>query len=165
MGKSSSADKAAGQAAKAQSALAQQLINQSNPTRQALFTDSNAFLAGNRDVTSLPEFAAIKSATESQFGRARDSVIGSTPEGGSLTAALANLEGTRANSLVQGTGALAGDEVNRAVQLATFGAAQGNSGLASAAATQAARANAEAQQNAAKSTGVGQAAGAALGAK
>ena len=161
MGKEDSASQAAGQAAQAQTRLAKQLISQSNPTRQALFNDANQFLTGNRDVTALPEFGAFKNSAESQFGRARDSIIANTPEGGGLTAALAGLEGQRAGGQAAFTGDLAGNEVNRALQLGTFGAAQGSQGLSSAGFLQGQRAQSEAASNAGKSQGAGQAVGSA----
>ena len=163
MGKPDEANQAAGRAADAQSALARELVGESRPTRQALFSDANAFLQGDRDVTGLPEFGAFKNAAEGQFSNARDNIIANTPEGGGLTAALAGLEGQRASNQTQFTGALASDEVNRALQLGTFGAATGSQTGSSAAFAQAQRANAEAQQNAGKSAGLGGAAGSGAG--
>ncbi len=164
-GKSTSADDAANQAIQAQTQLAQKLIGQTDPLREGLIGDASQFLSGNRDVTGLPEFAAFKSSAESQFSRARDNIIANTPEGGGLTAALAGLEGQRAGNQAGFTGALASDEVNRALQLATFGAAQGSQGLGSAGFLQGQRAASEAQQNAAKSQGAGEAVGGLLGGK
>ena len=146
MGKSNSANKAAGQAAQAQAALAQQLVNQTAPVRTGLLTQAQGFLTGNRDVTSLPEYQAVRATLDPQFNRARDSIIGATPEGGALTSALSNLETDRARALTQASGQLSSDEINRALQLGTFGAAQGSQGLASAGAIQAQRAQAEAAQ-------------------
>jgi len=162
--KSDDANQAAGQAAFAQSALARELVGESRPTRQALFSDANAFLQGDRDVTGLPEFGAFKDAAEGQFNVARDNIIANTPEGGGLTAALAGLEGQRASNQTQFTGALASDEVNRALQLGTFGTATGSQAGSSAAFAQAQRASAEAQANAGKAGGTGTAAGAAAAA-
>lgn len=163
MGKENDANQAAGQAAQAQTRLAQQLVGETSPLRRSLINDANQFMVGGRDVTSLPEFGAAKSVMEPQFANARESIIASTPEGGGLTSALAELEGSRARSLTEITGALAGSEVDRATQLATFGTAQGSSGLGSAAAIQAQRAAAEAQSNAGKSGGLGSALGGGLG--
>jgi len=164
--KDDSADQAAGQAAQAQTRLAEQLVGETAPLRTNLISDARGFLEGSRDVTSLPEFAAFKGSAEDQFSRARDSIIANTPEGGGLTAALTQLEGQRAGNQAGFTGALASDEITRALQLATFGAAQGSQGLSSAGFLQGQRAQAEAQGNAGKSQGLGQAAGtAAAGAK
>ena len=165
MGKPDEANQAAGQAAQAQTELAQRLVGQTDPLRRELIGDANEFLRGDRDVSGLPEFAAFKESAEGQYGRARDRIIATTPEGGALTAALAGLEGDRASNQTQFTGALAGDEVNRALQLGTFGAATGSRGLSSAGFIQAQRAAAESAQNAGKSQGLGQAVGGFLGGK
>ncbi len=165
MPKDDSANQAAGQAAQAQTELAQQLVSQTDPLRRDLIGQAGEFLSGGRDVTGLPEFAALKGANEAQFSRARDNIIANTPEGGGLTAALAGLEGGRASNQVGFTGALASDEVNRALGLATFGAATGSRGLSSAGFVQAQRASAESAQNAGKSQGIGSAVGALLGGK
>ncbi len=168
MGKEDEANRAAGQAATAQTRLAQQLIGETAPLRGGLIDDATGFLSGNRDVTSLPEFAAFKESAEGGFNRAKENIIANTPEGGGLTAALTQLEGNRAGTQAGFTGALASDEITRALQLATFGTAQGSKGLSSAGFLQANRAASEAQQNAAKSEGAGEFAGqavAALGGK
>ncbi len=165
MGKERSGDRAAGQAAQAQTALAQKLIGQSDPTRRLLFDQANAFLGGDFDVTGLPQFGAGKDIIESQFGRAREAVIAGTPTGGALTSALTNVEGARASSLTGLVGSLAEAEQNRALQLGTFGAAAGTQGLASAGAIQGSRAQSQAAQNAAKTEAAGTAAGAFLGTK
>ncbi len=161
MGKSTSAGDAAGQAAQAQTRLAESLVRETTPLRRGLIKDSDLFIQGQRDVTGLPEFAAFKGSAESGFNRAKENIIANTPEGGGLTAALAGLEGQRASSQAGFTGALASDEVNRALQLATFGAAQGSQGLGSAGFLQGQRASAEGQANAGKAQGTGQAAAAA----
>jgi len=165
MGKDDSANQAAGQAAQAQTDLAKQLIGETSPLRQNLISDAHGFLSGDRDVTGLPEFAAAKGANEAQFGRARENIIGNTPTGGALTSALAELEGDRAANQVAFTGDIAGNEITRALQLATFGTATGSQGLSSAGFTQSQRAMAEGQQNAGKSQGLGQAVGGFLGGK
>lgn len=163
MGKEDEANRAAGQAATAQTQLAQQLVSETTPLRQNLISDAAGFVSGGRDVTSLPEFAAFKGSAETGFNRARENIIANTPEGGGLTAALAGLEADRAGNQAGFTGALASDEVNRALQLATFGAATGSQGLSSAGFIQAQRAGAEGQANAGKAGGLGTAAGFGIG--
>ena len=165
MGKSSSANDAAGRAAEAQTRLARQLVNESSPLRRMLIQDAQQFTSGGRDVTGLPEFGAFKTTLEDQVQRARDQIIAGTPEGGALSSALADVELGRAQSLADAAGQLSAIETDRGIQLATFGAAQGSQGLGSAAATQAQRASAEAVQNAGKAQGLGQLAGAGLGFK
>ena len=165
MGKQRSGDRATDRAAQQQSALAQKLISQSDPTRELLFDQTNAFLGGDFDVTGLPQFAAGKDIIESQFGRARESVIAGTPTGGALTSALTNVEGGRASALTGLVGNLAETEQNRALQLGTFGAAIGTQGLSSAGNIQGIRAQTQAAQNAAKTEVVSSAAGGYLGGK
>ncbi len=163
MGKDDTANQAAGQAAQAQTRLAEQLIGETGPLRKNLIGDALGFLSGDRDVTSLPAFAAFKGSAEGGFNRAKENIIANTPEGGGLTAALAGLEGQRAGNQAGFTGALAGDEINRALQLATFGAATGSQGLGTAGFIQAQRAQGESAANAGKAGGLGTAAGALLG--
>ena len=163
MGKDSGASNAADQAAIAQTRLAQQLVGEVTPLRQDLIGQAGEFVGGDRDVTGLPEFRSAKSASEAQFNRARDNIIGSTPTGGGLTAALAGLEGDRASNQVAFTGDIAGNEINRALQLATFGTATGAQTGGQAGFLQGQRAQSEAMQNAGKSQGVGSLAGAGLG--
>jgi hypothetical protein len=160
LGKDTDRNTAADQAVQAQTDLANRLVLQSDPLRQQLFNQSQNFLGGDFDVTGTPQFAAGKDIQEQQFGRARDSIIGATPEGGALTSALTDLEAARASGLTQFTGGLAEAEQNRALQLGTFGAAQGAAGLQGAASTQAQLAAAEASANAGKAGGLGAAAGA-----
>ena len=155
MGKETEANDAAGQAAQAQTRLAQQLVGETTPLRQNLISDAGGFVSGDRDVTALPEFGAFKGSAESGFNRAKENIIASTPEGGPLIAALTELEGNRAGNQAGFTGALASDEIQRALQLATFGAAQGSQGLGSAGFIQANRAAAESQSNAGKAGGLG----------
>jgi hypothetical protein len=157
--KSSGNSKAADRATDAQMRLSEKLVRQSDPLRQQLFANSADFLRGDFDVSSLPQYGAGKEAIEQQFGRAQDQLIAGTPEGGGLTDALGNLGGVRAGSLVNLQGALGEAETNRALQLGTFGAAQGSSGFSSAGNIQAQLAQAEAQQNAGKASGLGSAGG------
>ena len=159
MGKETSSSDAAGRAATAQQRLGESLVKEVGPLRRGMIDDASQFVLGNRDVTGLPEFRASKSASEAQFGRAKDNIISSTPTGGGLTAALAGLEANRASNQVAFTGDIAGNEVDRALQLATFGTSQGARSGGTAGFLQGQRANAEASQNAAKSQGAGSAAG------
>jgi len=160
MGKETKRDEGASRALNAQVELGERLVDQSDPLRQQLLNQSGDFLGGNFDVTGTPQFAAGKDIQEQQFGRARDNIIAGTPEGGGLTSALTNLEGARASGLTGLTGGLAEAEQNRALQLGTFGAAQGSQALGSAGSIQAQLAAAEGAQNAGKASGLGSAGGA-----
>ena len=85
--------------------------------------------------------------------------MASMAEGGTCIAALQELEGSWAGNQARFNGALPSDEINRATRLANFGAVTGQQGLTSAGFLQSQRAGAEAQANAAKSSGTGSAAG------
>ena len=126
---------------------------------QGYIADPNAKF----DLSASPEFAAMKDVTESQFGRAQDSLIANTPEGGPLAATLAQLEGQRASDLVRNTGALSAAEMERAFQLVNAGTgnaiqAGGNAGLIQAQLAQA-RAAESAGKSGALGTGLGSYAG------
>ena len=149
-------------AADAQARIAQQLFDESSPIRRELGADSLAFLQGDRDVTQGAGFAGLKDIIESQFGRARESVIGSTPTGGGLTSALTDLEGNRASSLVRGTAALNESELNRALTLGTGLVPSAIGGLGSAGFVQGQSALAAQQAGSQKAGSTGRAAGAVL---
>ena len=153
----------------AQTRIANQLFEESTPIRQELNQQALGFLSGDRDVTGTAGFAGLKEIIESQFGRARESVIGSTPTGGGLTSALTNLEGARASSLVQGVSALTENELSRALTLGTGLVPTAVGGLGQAGASQAFAAAQAQQAGAGKkgSTGsaAGQVASAAIGKK
>lgn len=117
------------------------------------------------DLSASPVFAAMKDVTESQFGRAKDNVIGAAPEGGPLLAALTDLEGNRASDLVRNTGMLGEAEMQRAFDLVSAGTggaiqAGGNAGM-----IQAQLAQAQATQSAGKAGALGTGAGAYAGLK
>lgn len=151
-------------AADTQARLAEQLFSQTDPTRVGLINRSQDFLESG-DVTASPQFAFLKDITESQFGRAQDSVIAGTPTGGALTSALGDLERDRASSLIQGTAALNESELARAMTLATGTTGQSLGALGSAGSIQAQEAAARASQSAGKAGALGQGAGAYAGLK
>ena len=117
------------------------------------------------DVSRFPQYAALKNATEAQYGRARDATIGTTPSGGALSSALANLEGQRANTLVQGTGDIANQEMARAFALATGTTPVALSGLGSAAGSLSNLGAAQAQQQASALQGIGAGVGSQIAGK
>ena len=182
----SGASKQAERLAKIQGDIGQGLFRQTEPVRGALIEKALTGLEGIddlqgpvdlQDVTANPAFGALKSATEQQFDRARESAIGNTPRGGTLASALAGIETDRARANTQVVGSLAGAEaarrergVDRALQQGNIlGAGQtgqaisalssGASGSNQAANTQAQLANAQANRDAGKAQGAGQAAG------
>ena len=121
------------------------LIGQTAPLRTGLIDRGVNFLDGGLDVTASPQFAAMQNAANQQFSRARDNILSTTAPGGALTDALAQAELGRADTLTQGAGAIAGDEINRALQLASGGFAQGANTAGQIQATQAAARAAERQ--------------------
>lgn len=146
--------------------ISKALYAETDPLRRAMLERSGAFVGGNLDVTQSPQYAALKRGAESQYDRARQNIISTTPTGGALTRALAQNEYAKAGALTQGAGNIASQEQQIAYGLATgtplstsFG------GLGSAAALQGQQAQAQAQQNAAAKGALGTGAGALLGSK
>ncbi len=148
-----------------QARIARELFEQSDPTRTALFERSEDFLDDPSAIFDTPGFAAVKDTTESQFSRARDSIIANTPEGGALTSALADLERNRASDLVQGTARLNENELSRSLALSTGTTGQSLTSLGSAGAIEAQREASDAAGKGAKAGGIGQGAGAYFGSK
>jgi hypothetical protein len=148
-----------------QARIARELFSQSDPTRTALFERSEDFLSDPGAVYDLPGFAAVKDTTESQYARARENIIASTPEGGALTSALADLERNRASDLVQGTARLGENELSRSLALSTGTTGAALTSLGSAGAIEAQRDASDAAGKAAKAGGLGQGAGAYFGSK
>lgn len=116
-------------------------------------------------VTSSPQFLAYKDSADRNFMRAKDNAISRLPAGGALAESLVDLEGDRAATLTQGAGAIYGDELARAMALATGITGQSLNSLGQAAAAQAAMAQAEADQKAGKAGGLGSGLGAFFGMK
>ncbi len=162
MGKSSSADRSAGRVAQAQLGMAQEVFNEGRPLRAGL-TDQLSQVIQTGEADNTAQFRAGKSTLEDQVQRAREQIIAGTPEGGGLTSALTDLEMGRARGLAEMEGQIVDREIDRALQLGTFGAATGVQGVGTAGMVQAQRAASEAQQNAAKGRGMGQVAGAFIG--
>jgi len=148
-----------------QQRIAEELFSQTDPLRRGVIDRSESFVSNPNDVFNLPGYAAVKDTTESQYGRARDSVIANTPEGGALTSALGDLERNRASDLVQGTARLNDSELSRAMTLATGSTGQSLAALGSAGAIQAQREASDDAGKAAKTGAVGQGAGAYFGSK
>ena len=115
--------------------------------------------------TESPSFLAFKESADQQFNQAKDNVIARTAPGGALTDALVDLESNRAGALSQGAGQAFDQDTARAMTLATGTTGQALGSLGQAGSTQAAMAQANAQQNAGKFGALGEAGGAAIGKK
>lgn len=68
------------------------------PFRNILFPQMEDILSGEKDITSLPYYAARRYPLEEQFARAEES-IRSGPRGGALASTLAELETARAREV------------------------------------------------------------------
>src|SRR3990167_4971453 len=152
-----------GSAGSIQEQLAAALAEQTDPLRRMLLGRSERVVGG--DLGASPVFSAMKNQAEGQYNVAKSNIIGSTPAGGALTAALAGLEGDRADTLTQGAGAVYDTEIARALGLATGQTGQAMTGLSSAASLQAAQAQAEADREGAMLGALGTGVGAWLGSK
>ena len=88
--------------------------------------------SGGSGLSQSPMYRALKGASESQFNRARENILATTPRGGGLLDALSNLEGQKASTMTQGVGGLAENEMARAFALATGTTPTALGGLGSA---------------------------------
>jgi hypothetical protein len=164
MGKSNSQTKQSRRLNQEQAEMGRQLLAEVAPLRSELIGQAGDFLGSDVGITdelfSLPQFQALKASGDAQFQRVRDNIISNTPEGGGLTSALTNADTARALAEAKGAGAIADDTVNRALQLASGGTAQGSNIFGNATNVQMELARAQSEQNAAKASGAGQFAGA-----
>lgn len=142
-------------ASKTQARLAEQLFQQTQPIRTALFDRSNDFLSGDMDVMGTPTGMAYKSAADRSFNRAKDNIIGRVAPGGGLVSALAGLEGDRAASMTAGAGQIYDSELSRALALGTGVTGTSLSSLGQAGANQAAVAQARGTAKAGMAEGAG----------
>lgn len=143
-------------AADAQSRIAEALWNETSPLRKLFLDRGNAFLTGGLDVTQSPMFGNLKNAVETQFGRAKQNVLETSPVGGGLTSALAALEAQKASTMTSGISGIAEGELSRAFGMASGAPGQALAGLGSAASIQGALASANAARAASAKQGMGQ---------
>lgn len=148
-----------------QAQLAQELFNQTDPLRQALIGQSESFLGGGRDVTATPMYQNLQRTTGINFNQAKDNTIARFAPGGALIDAMTQLEADRAGTLSQGASNIYGSELDRAMMLGTGTAGTALGALGQAGNTQAMRAQANADRDAGKMSGIGQGVGAIIGAK
>jgi hypothetical protein len=165
---SSQSSKRADKTANKEVGIGQQLVTQTDPLRQALIDRSQTFLSpggGVSDVMSSAPYLAYKDAANTNFARAKDNILATTPTGGALTNKLGDLEANRASTLTQGAGQIYDAETARALSLATGQLPVALGAIGQGGNTQALLAGAQAQQSSAKAQSAGSAAGAYLGAK
>lgn len=146
--------------------LSRGLFERTAPLRESLISRSEDFLDGGGDVTGTPQFQALKSAADVQFGTARGQALEDVPAGGALIDALTNISGERASTLTRGAGELGERELGRAFSLATGAPLQTSvAGLGAAGGVQAGLAQAEAERESGAKQGIGSGAGGLLGGK
>lgn len=121
--------------------------------------------SGPIGIEASPLFAAMKQATEDQYGRAKDNILASVPAGGALTSGLVDLETGRARDMVDNLGNLYQQEIDRAMSFALGTPVQTMQGLGQAANVQSNMALANSQQNAGTKQALGMGAGAYFGGK
>lgn len=151
----------ASDATDAQQRIALQLLGESDPLRQALIQRSGQAIMGGSG--NSPQFAAYKAALEPQYASARDQIIADSPTGGGLTAALANLDTSRAHDLTAAQGSINESELARAMTLATGQTGQAMTSLGNAGQVQAAAAQANAEREAGLYSAIGTGLGAYFG--
>lgn len=156
-------DKVTRDAMSRQSDISGWIFGNSKPIAESLSGRYQNFLNGNLDVTGTPQFAAMKSAADAQFGRARDNIIANAAPGGALTSALADLETNRALGLTQGAGTIAENEMARAFGLGTNQTPVALQGYGSIANTGAYTSAARAQQQGQAMQGLGYGIGRSFG--
>lgn len=114
---------------------------------------------GPYDVTASPLYEPFMAGLDERFGRARQDIIAGAPAGPGLNAQLGDLTTQRALAEVGGRGEIFGNELDRAMSLATGLLPTATSGLGTSASLQAQQAMAEQQAGAQKAGSMGQAAG------
>lgn len=145
--------------------IANNLFQQTDPLRRGLIDQSQNFLSGGMDPTATPEFAAIRSYADQQAKQAKDSILETLPSGGTLLDKLADVDIGKARTLTDASAGIYGDNLSRALTLATGGTQSAISSRAAADQLIAAREQADADRDAAAKGGAGAAVGGALGGK
>lgn len=144
--------------------MAGEMYKETRPLRTPMINRGTRFLQGNLDVTASPMWGASRSGIDTGYAQARENLFATVPRGGALYGQLGDVERARAHDMAMARGTIAEGELNRALQLGTWGAAQGTQGLGSAASAQAQQLAAQQQAKGAKGQGLGQLGGAAMGA-
>ncbi len=153
------------------SRMAMGLYNQTQPLRTGLLGQYKSILSGNYNPETSsqygPMFATGKESLESQYGNARENVMGSVPRGGELTSALTSLEGARAQDVgmlpMQISSQIMQDLENKLYGTAWNAPGQAMGGMGSAAGTYGNRLAAWEQAQGTQTAGLGQGIGTLLG--
>lgn len=145
--------------------IAGSLFYQTDPLRRQLIGQSTDFLSGGMDPTSTPEYAAIRSYADQQANQARDSILETLPSGGTLMDKLADVDIGKARTLTDASAGIYGDNLNRAMNLATFGTQSAITARAASDQVRAAREQTEADRDAQTKQALGQGVGMVGGGK
>lgn len=143
--------------------IASNLFQQTDPLRQDLIGQSADFLSGGMDPMATPEFAAIRSYADQQANQARNSILETMPSGGTLLDKLADVDIGKARTLTDAAAGIYGDNLSRAMSLATGGTQSAISARAGADQLIAAREQADATREAGEKNALGSSIGAGAG--
>lgn len=146
-------------------AIANNLFQQSDPLRRELIGQSQNFLTGGMDPTGTPEYQAIRQYADIQSDQAKESILDTLPNGGALLDKLADVDIGKARTLTDAKAGIYGDNLSRALSLATGSTQSAISARAGADQLRAAREAADADRDSAAKGGAGTAIGGYLGGK
>jgi hypothetical protein len=143
--------------------IANNLFQQTDPLRQDLIGQSQDFLSGGMDPTATPEYAAIRQYADQQANQARDSILETMPSGGTLMDKLADVDISKARTLTDASAGIYGDNMDRALTLASGFTQNAVGARAGADQLTAAREQADASRDAATKMAIGEGAGGIAG--
>lgn len=143
--------------------MAEELFNESSTLRRRLNRQSRDFLRNGMDPMATPEFAAIRHYADTQANQARDSILETMPGGGTLLDKLADVDIGKARTLTDAAGGIYGDNLNRAMTLATGGTQGALTAMSGAEQLRAAQEQANADRDSASKGAMGTVAGGMLG--
>lgn len=144
-------------------AIASNLFQQTDPLRRELIGQSADFLSGGMNPMKTPEYAAIRSYANQQANQAKDSILETLPSGGTLLDKLADVDIGKARTLTDAAAGIYGDNLTRAMSLATGGTQSAIAARSGADQLTAAREQADAARDAGEKNALGSAVGAGAG--
>jgi hypothetical protein len=145
--------------------IANNLFEQTYPIRQSLVGQSTDFLKGGMNPMETPEYAAIRQYADQQANTAKDSILETMPNGGTLLDKLADVDIGKARTLTDASAGIYGDNLSRAMTLATGSTQAAIGARAGADQLKAAREAADAQRDSATKMAVGEGIGGIAGGK
>lgn len=88
-----------------------------DPLRTSVIDRSTDFMEGGLDPTASAMYGPMKTATEQQYGTAKNAIMSSMPRGGTLADSLAKLEAAKAGTMSELVGKLVEKEYDNAFNL------------------------------------------------